>query len=163
MARPLQTQPIQPPTASNEEAPNAARVIREGVIVVQESSSDDMWVRPRIAQNREDRNNPDMQGIVAGTGRRMQRIVSRDNRNEPMRTQHVQLPQRRCRVPEASESSAVTDSDSSCVETDTNARSQYRDAILGVRNAMRGRQQMRARTEHCPVCAQFASFLAHFL
>lgn len=85
--------------------------------------------------------------------------------NNTHRTPHARQPQRRCRgrYVEASESSALTDSDSSCVESDTNARSQYRDAILGVRNANRARQQMRALTQSCPTCARFESFLQSFL
>jgi hypothetical protein len=56
----------------------------------------------------------------------------------------------------------VTD-DSECIETDTDAVDMYRSAISGMRGARQARQQQRTQTEHCPVCAKFASYLEHFI
>jgi hypothetical protein len=81
-------------------------------------------------------------------------------------SRHV-LPSNRNLHAEASESSllATTEDDESsqCVGTDTDTRSQYRDAILGVSNARRSRQQMRSGSQVCPTCALFASFMGNFI
>jgi hypothetical protein len=145
------------PNASNTPPP-----IRGDDVVVLETSaasSDDMWIRrPVRAASHEQQV---QQGQTAGS-----RTVRNSARNTPRRSRpeaQPQRPQRRMRQAEAAESSAETDDDSSCVESDTNARSQYRDAILGVRNATRARQQMRSNTQRCPICAQFAAYLIHFM
>jgi hypothetical protein len=145
------------PNASNTPPP-----IRGDDVVVLETSaasSDDMWIRrPVRAASHEQQV---QQGQTAGS-----RTVRNSARSTPRRSRpeaQPQRPQRRMRQAEAAESSAETDDDSSCVESDTNARSQYRAAILGVRNANRARQQMRSNTQRCPICAQFAAYLIHFM
>jgi len=69
---------------------------------------------------------------------------------------------RRITEPEAEENNDPS-SGSSCAESAEDAQSLYRSAILGVRNANRARQQARAATVNCPVCAKFAAVLEHFL
>ena len=141
---------------------NTPQPIRIDDVVVLETSaesSDDMWIRPPVRERSEA--SQQQQGHIAG--RRTARNPARNTTRRPRPDAQPQRPQRRMRPAEAAESSAETDDDSSCVESDTNARSQYRDAILGVRNANRARQQMRANTQRCPVCAQFAAFLIHFM
>ena len=141
---------------------NTPQPIRIDDVVVLETSaesSDDVWIRPPVRERSEA--SQQQQGHIAG--RRTARNPARNTTRRPRPDAQPQRPQRRMRPAEAAESSAETDDDSSCVESDTNARSQYRDAIFGVRNANRARQQMRANTQRCPVCAQFAAFLIHFM
>jgi hypothetical protein len=64
---------------------------------------------------------------------------------------------------ESSDDSSDANESSECIESDTNAQIQYREAIMGVRSARMARAQMRAATSHCPVCALFADYLAHFV
>jgi hypothetical protein len=158
-SRQAQTPQTLPRPASQESA--TAAIARDGNVIMLETSSDDM--REAAAGGAE------RQQLITGHHQMQQRRAA--GHNVPMsraaninHTPRARMPQRRRSMPEAeaSESSAESDSDSSCVETDTNARSQYRDAIMGVRNAQRARQQMRARTQSCPTCALFASFLRAF-
>ena len=65
-------------------------------------------------------------------------------------------------APEAEEDNASS-SGSECAESGEDAQSLYRSAILGVRNANHARQQVRAATVNCPVCAKLAAVLEHFL
>jgi hypothetical protein len=136
----------------------------EDVVVLDTSaeSSDDMWIRPP-ARERSEANHEQQSREGNTVGRRTSRISARNTTRRPRPEGQPRRPQRRMRQAEAAESSAETDEDSSCIESDTNARSQYRDAILGVRNATRARQQMRANTQRCPICAQFAAYLIHFM
>jgi hypothetical protein len=146
-------------------AANPPQPIRGDDVVVLETSaesSDDMWIRPPVRERSEAGHNQQVQQDHIA-GRRTARNPARNTTRRPRPDAQPQRPQRRMRQAEAVESSVETDDDSSCVESDTNARSQYRDAILGVRNANRGRQQMRANTQRCPVCAQFSAFLIHFM
>lgn len=152
-SRQAQTPQTQPRPATQASA--AAAIARDGHVVILETSSDDSGA--------------EQQQLISGHHQRQNRRAA--GNDVPMshaaninHAPRARLPQRRRIMPEpeAAESSAETDSDSSCVETDTNARSQYRDAILGVRNAQRARQQMRTRTQSCPTCALFASFLRAF-
>ncbi len=134
--------------------------IHDENVVVLETSSDDMFICPPVRERSEaSHEQQSRQGNTAGSLRNSARNTSRRPRPEAQ----PRRPQRRMRQAEAAESSAETDDDSSCIESDTNARSQYRDAILGVRNANRARQQMRANTQRCPICAQFAAYLIHFM
>jgi len=158
-SRQAQTPQTLPRQASQGSA--AAAIARDGHVVILESSSDDM----RAA----DVSGAEQQQLISGHHQRQNRRaagndVSMSHAANINHAPRARLPQRRRSMPEeeAAESSAETDSDSSCVETDTNARSQYRDAILGVRNAQRARQQIRTRTQSCPTCALFASFLRAF-
>ena len=64
---------------------------------------------------------------------------------------------------EAEESELEDDDSSECIESDTNARQLYREAILGVRNARNSRVHMRSHTTPCNVCAIFAQYLQHFM
>lgn len=158
-SRQAQTPETLPRPASQASAGSA--IARDGNVVIIETDSDDM--RAAAVGGAEQQ-----QLITSHHQMQHRRAAGND---VPMshaaninHTPRARLLQRRCSIPvaEASESSVETDSDSSCVETDTNARSQYRDAILGVRNAQRARQQLRARTQSCPTCALFASFLQAF-
>ena len=158
-SRQAQTPQTLPRPASQEST--SAAIARDGNVIILETSSDDM--REAAVSGAE------QQQLITGHHQMQHRRAA--GNDVPMsraaninHTPRARLPQRRRSMPEAeaSESSAESDSDSSCVETDTNARSQYRDAIMGVRNAQRARQQMRARTQSCPTCALFASFLRAF-
>ena len=51
----------------------------------------------------------------------------------------------------------------SCDESDENAVDMYHSAVHGIRNAQAARQQLRACTSSCPVCAKFAAYLQHFI
>ena len=154
------TPQMQPSAAAAQESAEAA-TDRDGEVIIVETSSDDLSAEAEGSLRQRQLNT-----------RHLQRQLRRDaGSNVPLsptanhHTPRSRAPQRRRirRAVEASESSALTDSDSSCVESDTNARSQYRDAILGVRNAQFARRQMRARNQTCPTCALFASFLQSFL
>ena len=130
-----------------------------------EESSDDMWVRPRRAQSPPALlSSPEHQQCgrprhPADTHRpeALPRAAISPRRQQPQRRRS-----RRRLDEEAAESSAVTD-DSECIETDTDAADMYRSAIRGLRGARQARQQQRTQTEHCPVCAKFASYLEHFI
>jgi hypothetical protein len=63
---------------------------------------------------------------------------------------------------EAEETDATDDS-SECDESEPDAQCLYRQALNGVRNAGNARTNHRRATINCPVCAQFAAFLQHFL
>lgn len=63
---------------------------------------------------------------------------------------------------EAEETDATDDS-SECDESEPDAQCLYRQAMNGVRNAGNARTNLRRATINCPVCAQFAAFLQHFL
>ncbi len=63
---------------------------------------------------------------------------------------------------QAEEASDIEDASSECAENDTDARQQYHEAIMGVRNAKIARAQLHSKTVPCPVCALFASFMQHF-
>ena len=154
--------------AAENVVPNATNTpppIRGDDVVVLESSaesSDDMWICPPVRERTEASHEQQCQrGQTAGS--RTPRNSARSTPRQTRPAAQPRRPQRRMRQAEAAESSVETDDDSSCVESDTNARSQYRDAILGVRNANRARQQMRTNTQRCPICAQFAAYLIHFM
>ena len=78
---------------------------------------------------------------------------------------------KRCRgsrfIGEADEASTnddhTSDYSSDCIEMDTNGADLYRQAVSGLRNANNARNQLRAATTNCRVCAKFAAFLQHFL
>ena len=77
---------------------------------------------------------------------------------------HCNTRSRRRRLEaEAVESAAGDDPSSECIESESDAQDLYRSAIRGVRNARQARQQIRSATQHCPVCAKFAAFIAHFI
>jgi hypothetical protein len=130
-----------------------------------EESSDDMWVRPLRAQSAPALLSPPEHQQCsrpkhpADTQRpeALPRAGRSPCTRQPQRRRH----RRRLEV-EAAESSAVTD-DSECIKTDTDAADLYRSAIRGVHGARQARQQQRTQTEHCPVCAKFASYLEHFI
>jgi hypothetical protein len=65
-------------------------------------------------------------------------------------------------MPEAEEDNSPSTS-SSCAESGEDAQALYRSAIRGVHNANHARQQARAATINCPVCAKLAAVLEHFL
>jgi hypothetical protein len=70
-------------------------------------------------------------------------------------------------VGEASETSTddgqTSDYSNDCIETDTNGVDLYCQAVSSLRNANNARNQLRAATTNCRVCAKFAAFLQHFL
>jgi hypothetical protein len=70
-------------------------------------------------------------------------------------------------VGEATEASSnddhTSDFSSDCIELDTNGADLYRQAVSSLRNANNARNQLRAATTNCRVCAQFAAYLQHFL
>jgi hypothetical protein len=69
-------------------------------------------------------------------------------------------------VGEADEDSSnddVSDYSSDCIERDTNGADLYCQAVSSLRNANNARNQLRAATTNCRVCAKFALFLQHFL
>lgn len=70
-------------------------------------------------------------------------------------------------VGEATEDSTnddhTSDYSSDCIEMDTNGADLYRQAVSSLRNANNARNQLRAATTKCRVCAQFAAYLQHFL
>jgi hypothetical protein len=154
------TPQMQPSTAEAQESAEAATA-REGGVIIVETSTDDMCAAAEGSLEQRQPNTGNLQ-------RQLRRDAGGHDLLSPTENHHTpraRAPQRRRirRAVEASESSALTDSDSSCVESDTNARSLYRDAILGVRNAQFARRQMRASNQSCPTCALFASFLQAFL
>ncbi len=51
----------------------------------------------------------------------------------------------------------------SCDESDENAVDMYHSAVHCMRNAQAARQQLRASSTSCPVCAKFAAYLQHFI
>ena len=61
------------------------------------------------------------------------------------------------------EETNTTDDSNDCDESEPNAQCLYRQAMNGVRNARNARTNLRKSTMNCPVCAQFAAFLQHFL
>lgn len=148
---------LQPAIAPQQQPPLAAPVHR--VVLLESSESDDMYVPlppERQLPARQDQSAPrhndheELQDGAHGVGRRNPR--------------HARNRRRRRFEDEAEESSDADDDDSSdCIESDTNAQRQYRDAIMGVRNARNARVQMRSATAPCQVCALFASFIQHFL
>ena len=154
------TPQMQPSAAAAQESAEAATA-RDGEVIIVETSSDDLRAEAEGSLGQRQLNTGHLQ-------RQLRRDAGSHAPLSPTANHHTpraRAPQRRRirRAEEASESSALTDSDSSCVESDTNTRSQYRDAILGVRNAQFARRQMRARNQTCPTCALFASFLQAFL
>lgn len=152
--------------AAQESAQAATASDGEVVILETSSDSDDMRAAAgcgsELQQPCQSRGLPHQQHQRRAAGNHVPMSPTANTNNTP-RARPPQRRRRRLEAVEAIESSALTDSDSSCADTDTNARSQYRDAILGVRSAQRARQQMRARTQSCPTCALFTSFLQAFL
>ena len=145
------------------------------------SDDDDMWVRPRPVAT----SWPPAQaaGVHRQEPSRTPSIMDREHHpsdddgrdpstaaaqpNITRRQQRSALPvkaakRRRVIAPEAEENN-LPSSGSSCAESGEDAQSLYRSAILGVRNANRARQQVRAATVNCPVCAKLAAVLEHFL
>jgi hypothetical protein len=91
-----------------------------------------------------------------------------DARNDGSRPATAQRRRTRRRFEEeAEETTTTSNSDNSdnwaCVESDTDAEDLYRSAIAGVRNARSSRQQLRASTTPCAICAKFAAFIQHFI
>ena len=154
------TPQMQPSAAAAQESAEAA-TDRDGEVIIVETSSDDLSTEAEGSLRQHQPNTGHLQLQLRRDAGSHVPLSPTANHHTP----RARAPQRRRirRAVEASESSALTDSDSSCVESDTNARSQYRDAILGVRNAQFARRQMRARNHTCPTCALFASFLQAFL
>ena len=138
------------------------------IVIHTSDDDDDMWLRPLNTQND--------QSMLRGrnalaqqepTPRMPRAVAPRFRRRRPA------SPDRRCSSrsrfdTEAEERMTPDDSDDDsanwvCTESDTDADDLFRSAVAGVRNASNARQQWRAATTPCPVCAQFASFLQHFM
>jgi hypothetical protein len=136
-------------------------------IVIESSDADDphdMWVRPilnpqQLERGQHNANIPPGQAAALP----LTPTSQRNQRRQQPQPQRQQRSQRRRLEAWAVESSACDDPSSECVESDTDAQDLYRSAIRGVRNARQARQQIRSATEHCPVCAKFAAFIAHFM
>jgi hypothetical protein len=138
---------------------------RNHAIVIESSEEDgphEMRVRPildplQLEHVQQNENIPPLQASELQIPQ-----TSRPNRRRQHRNHRSQ---RRRLEAEAEESSACDcdDQSSECIESDTDAQDLYRSAIRGVRNARQARQEIRSATEHCPVCAKFAAFLANFL
>lgn len=169
-ARQTGTQQPRHQSWSEHERAHPTEAANNAEVVVLESS-DDMPELYHRALPFEDKGYQGQHRPSAIDQQNLHRCIEGSNRQSQHQSSQVRNEQRsrphkrrsRRLDSEVSESSALTDSDSTCYETDTNARSQYRDAILGVRNANQARQQVRARTQVCPTCARFASFLANFM
>ena len=136
------------------------------VVIVVESSADEVSDRHRPAVRTDKGRIANVCDQPAGiqahaiSGNR----VSRTRMPQSAANRLRMTPTHRTLQAEASETSSLTtegSESSSCVETDT--RTQYRDAILGVSNARQARLQMRGRTQVCPTCALFASFMGNFI
>jgi hypothetical protein len=141
---------------------------RDANVVVLESSSDEESDRQRPVLRTDGGRQSGANGQEAG--RQAQAHcgagVSRTRMPLTVVNSHHVPPSHRSQHAEASESSLLPtedDESSPCVEFDTDARSQYRDAILGVSNAHRARHQMRGRSQVCPTCSLFASFMGNFI
>jgi hypothetical protein len=135
-------------------------------IVIDASDEDepgDIWVRPRLNIQQHQHMQPigDMPHRSA-TGQRPRHTPRSRPREQPQQQPHPSSGRRRLEAIAAESSASDVDS-SECIESDTNAQDLYREAIRGVRNARQARQQIRSATEHCPVCARFAAFLANFM
>lgn len=162
---------------------NLALQPQDGVIIQLYSSSDDddMWVRPRVPAPAlpptpaAGRQRPERSSIPSAVDREQhpadgdgrhptnsatRPIIARRQRRSvvPVKT----TKRGRVTEPEAEENNDPS-SGSSCVESAEDAQTLYRSAILGVRNANHSRQQARAATVNCPVCAKLAAVLEHFL
>lgn len=135
----------------------------EPAIVIESSEevdSDDIWemTRQQLGQHQPAHMQP-----RATPSQQQQHPTSPRNRHRQQPRPHQTTPKQRRRLEAAAVESAASDDESSdCIESDTNAADLYRSAIRGVRNARQARQQIRAVTEHCPVCSRFAVFLANF-
>ena len=93
----------------------------------------------------------------------LQTANATDGRRTPRATpQAVRAPKRRRALDAEAEENLSPTASESCDESSENAGDLYRSAILGVHSAQRGRQQVRAATTHCPVCAKLAALLDHF-
>jgi hypothetical protein len=128
----------------------------------EDSEPDDIWVRPRRSalQQQQEQQQAPIQPHAATA----EHLASPRNRRRQQPPPHQTSPRQRRRLEAAAEESAASDGDSSdCIESDTNAQDLYRAAIRGVRNARQARQQIRAVTEHCPVCSKFAAFIVNFM
>lgn len=143
---------------------HAASHANEAPIVINSSDSDNteqpsMNTAPRRVCNMDaHRRNLDIALHRAAAGR--------NGHNSPATAQRRRT--RRRYEDEAEEATTTTSSsdnsdDWACVESDTDAEDLYRSAIAGVRNARASRQQLRAATTPCAVCAKFAAFIQHFI
>jgi len=68
-------------------------------------------------------------------------------------------------VAEAEEANSddTADDSNECIESDINGVDLYCQAVSSLRSANNARNQLRAATANCRVCAKFAAFLQHFL
>jgi hypothetical protein len=139
--------------------PEVIEHTQQDVVVLESSESDDMYVLNPRAQHQ-----PQSPQTRLPREQTAATAASRTRRRSGGGCSGSQRTRRRF-VAAAAESDNQDDDDvsSECIESDTNAQMQYREAIMGVRNARMGRAQLRAATTHCPVCALFADFLAHFV
>ena len=121
-------------------------------IVIETSDSDagDIWVRPRASQQQP----PPLPNNIR---RQLRTVNEQTHHRRQTRNLHRRI------VGEAEESSGEHDHTSSCSESDEDAQAMYRSAIVGVRNARQSRIQVRADTQPCRICAQFAAYIANFL
>lgn len=165
--QPMVPENIQPPA----EVPNAEHRIHvqvdQAIVIAssEEDDPDDMWVTPRHNARRQqhDERTDNIRPLPVHAQQHRPR-ASPPNYRMRQQQPHRNSPRQRRRLEAAAvETSASDDRSSDCIESDTDAQDLYRSAIRGVRNARQARQQMRLATEHCPVCANFAAFLAHFM
>jgi hypothetical protein len=155
-------------TAANDRpADQNSNARGDHAIVIASSEEDepnDMWVRPRHNPQQTDHlqqqeNIPPQPALAMQSPSPPAHIRRRHHQQS-----HCNTRSRRRRLEaEAVESAASDDPSSECIESDTDAQDLYRSAIRGVRNARQARQQIRSATQHCPVCAKFAAFIAHFI
>jgi len=148
------------PARGGANAASAQPADETAAIVINDSDDDDdIWIRPPAARTTPAQEQSAPAPCTEASGRTRQRRVAP---LQPTRTT-------RRRYEAAAEESSTDESSSDnsenwrCVESDTDAVDLYRSAVAGVRNATASRQQLRRRTNTCPVCAKFASFLQHFI
>ena len=169
-AEPDQLQQDVAANANDGTAAGNADAIEEPIIIESSDDDDDIWVRPPARlddrqtrddhSERQERGPPHAHIIVPATAQLERRRSSR------LQAPPLPCSRRRRLEGEAEESTAYTGSSSDidyCDESESDAEDLYRSAVAGVRNAQVARQQLRASTQHCPVCAQFSAFLQHFL
>jgi len=153
--------------ANNQPADPNINARGDHAIVIESSEEDepnDMWVRPRhtpqLTDYLEQQENIPPQPALAMQSPSPPSHVRRRHHQQP----HCNTRSRRRRLEAvAVESAACDDPSSECIESESDAQDLYRSAIRGVRNARQARQQIRSATQHCPVCAKFAAFIAHFI
>lgn len=154
-----QTPMLHPEGDATKRQPGHPAPPLQDIVLLQTSESDDMYVMNHRAPNPPQDAPPQLP-----RNRRASEVPAPRSRRTPVRGRQGLRRTRQQFEAAASESSDDMDDDSSqCIESDTNAQMQYREAIMGVRSARMARAQMRASTTLCPVCALFADFLAHFV